>query len=175
MVLPPLVVPVGTNVTCSTRLTAPAMSWWLNYQDRILGMGSSCPVIFDEQVIRGHQTLDPDLQFHFMLHKQIIPSLPDKCQVNISTHIYNDLICTYLKNGRRALVAPKKLQAVLIFLAHNNAGHLSGKYTYDQLAHNWYWPSIQADIENYCRSCHDCARIKPPSNFFFFSKLSIFG
>ena len=125
----------------------------------------SCPVIFDEQVIRGRQTSDPDLQFHFMLHKQIIKSLPEKCQVKISTHIYNDLICTFLKNGRRALVAPKKLQAILIFLAHNNSGHLSGKYTYDRLAHNWFWPNMQSDIENYCRSCHDCARIKPPANY----------
>ena len=57
-----------------------------------LGMGPSCPVIFDEQVIRGHQTSDPDLQFHFMLHKQIIPDLPDKCHLKLSTHIYNDLV-----------------------------------------------------------------------------------
>ena len=82
-----------------------------------LGMWPSCPVIFDEQVIIGHQTSDPDLLLHFMLHKQIIPSLPDKCQLKISTRIYNDLVCTYLKNGRRALVAPKKLQAVLIFFS----------------------------------------------------------
>ena len=49
-----------------------------------LGVGPSCPVIFDEQVIRSHQTSDPDLQFHFMLHKHIIPSLPDKCQLKNS-------------------------------------------------------------------------------------------
>ena len=71
-----------------------------------LSMGPSCPVIFDEQVIRSHQTSDPDLQLHFMQHKHIIPSLPDKCQLKISTHIYNDLVCTFLDNGRQALVAP---------------------------------------------------------------------
>ena len=96
-----------------------------------LGLGPSCPVIFDEQVIQGHQTSDPNLQLHFMLHKQIIPSLPDKCQLKLSTHIYNDLVCTFLNKGRRAIVAQKKLQSVLIFLAHNNSGHMSGKYTYD--------------------------------------------
>ena len=58
-----------------------------------LGMGPSCPVIFDEQVLPSHQTSEPDLQSHFMLHKHIIPSLPDKCQLKISTHINNDLVC----------------------------------------------------------------------------------
>ena len=130
-----------------------------------LGGGPSCPVIFDEQVIRGHQTSDPDLQFHFMLHKQIIKSLPNNCQLKIGTHLYNDLICTYLKTGRRVIVAPKKLQSILIFLAHNNSGHLSSKYTYDRLAHNWIWQNMQSDIDNYCKSCHDCAQIKPPAHY----------
>ena len=106
-----------------------------------VGVGPSCPIVFDEQVIHSHQTTDPDLQFHFMLHKQIIPSLPDKCQLKISTHIYNDLICTFVPNGRRALVAPKKLQAILILLAHNNSGHLSSRYSYHRLAHNWFCPT----------------------------------
>ena len=70
-----------------------------------------------------------------------------------------------IKSGRRALVAPKKLELTLIFLAHNNSGHMSGKYTYDRLAHYWFWPNMQSEINNFCRSCHECAKIKPPSHY----------
>ena len=91
-----------------------ALSWQSKNVCAIdLGTGPSCPVIFDDQLIRSHQTSDPDLQFHFMLHIQIIPSLTDKCQLKLSTHIFNNLICTFLPNG--AIAAPKKLQAILIF------------------------------------------------------------
>ena len=60
---------------------------------------------------------------------------------------------------------PRKLQYILIFLAHNNTGHVSGKYTYERIAHNWFWPNMQSDIENFCRSCHECAKIKPSSHY----------
>ena len=80
-----------------------------------LGMGPSCPVIFDDQIIRSDQASNPDLQFHFMLHKHIILSLPDQCQFKLASHIYNDLICTFLPNGRRAIAAPKKLQLFSFF------------------------------------------------------------
>lgn len=110
-------------------------------------MESSCPLNFDDQLIRSHQTSDPDLQFHFMLHKQIIPSLPFHCQMKLSTHIFNDLICTFLSNGRRVIMAQKKLQSILIYLAHNNSGHLSSKYTYVRPSHNWYWANMHSDID----------------------------
>ena len=126
-----------------------------------LGMGPSCPVIFDEQVIRGHQTSDPDLQFHFMLHKNIIPSIPDKCQLKISSHIYNNLVCTFLNNGCQAIIAPRKLQSVLIFLAHNMSGHLSSKYTYERLAHNWFWPNMQSDIDNFANPVMTVQKLSP--------------
>ena len=62
-------------------------------------------------------------------------------------------------------MASKKLQAILIFLAHNNSGHLSSRYTYNRLAHNWFLPNMHSDIDNFCKSCHDCAKIKPPSQY----------
>ena len=42
---------------------------------------------------------------------------------------------------------------------------MSGRYSYDRLAPNWFWPNMQSDIENFCKSCHDCAKIKPPPQY----------
>ena len=42
---------------------------------------------------------------------------------------------------------------------------MSGNYTIDRLSQNWFWPSMSSDADNYCKACHQCAKIKAPHSY----------
>ena len=90
-----------------------------------LGTGPQCPIIFDDQVIKSLQSSDHVLNNHLLFHSKIIKIIPASNQLKIPTHLYNNLLCTYRLNGNRAIIAPKILRPILLYLAHNNSGHLS--------------------------------------------------
>ena len=130
-----------------------------------MGQGPQCPIIFDEQVIKSLQTADPIINNHLLFHSNILKVLPANNQLKIPTHIFNNLLCTFRPDGKRAIIAPKTLCPILLYLAHNNSGHMSGNYALDRLSQNWFWPNMSSDANNYCKSCHDCTKIKAPHSF----------
>lgn len=66
-------------------------------------------------------------------------------------------------DGGRALFAPKVLQAKIVRAAHNSqlGGHMGMFKSAERILSRYYWPSIQADVEDHVRSCVDCQKIKP--------------
>jgi len=61
------------------------------------------------------------------------------------------------------LCIPTALRSQLMLAAHDSptAGHLGSQRTIDRLR-PYYWPSMSADVTNWCRSCPVCARRVSP-------------
>ena len=61
------------------------------------------------------------------------------------------------------LVIPMKFRSYVMKLAHESilGGHQGPRKTSDKVLSEFYWPSCQADITRYCRSCDICQRTIP--------------
>ncbi|XP_060085301.1 uncharacterized protein LOC132564684 [Ylistrum balloti] len=68
-------------------------------------------------------------------------------------------------NGKtfRQLVVPEKFRQTVLKLAHESilAGHLAAKRTASRVLSEFYWPGVQADVTQFCRSCDSCQRTFP--------------
>ena len=117
------------------------------------------------------QNADLQIKNNVLFHSNILKVLPAANQLQIPTHIFNNLLCTFRPEGRRAIIAPEKLCHILLYLAHNNSGHMSGNFTVDRLSQNWFWPNMSVDADKYCKSCHDCAKIKASHSYTCLCKL----
>ncbi|XP_065426955.1 uncharacterized protein LOC135976185 [Chrysemys picta bellii] len=64
----------------------------------------------------------------------------------------------------KQLVVPSQHRGELVLVAHDSpfAGHLGVQRTYDRLRRNFYWPGIQNDVRDYCRTCAVCQERKKP-------------
>lgn len=65
---------------------------------------------------------------------------------------------------RQRLFVPSKARTLLLRIAHDDpiyGGHLGIKKTRAKLA-QYYWPSMNAEIEQYIRSCETCQHFKTP-------------
>jgi hypothetical protein len=60
---------------------------------------------------------------------------------------------TAMKNGRRLI-------ELIIDHAHNVMDHFSHFKTSQYMRHTYWWPSMMADIETFCRSCGMCQTTK---------------
>lgn len=65
------------------------------------------------------------------------------------------------KEGKLSLVVPRECRPVILRVAHEGpmAGHFSHRKTLIKIAQDFYWPSMGADIRDYCRSCDVCQRM----------------
>ena len=56
------------------------------------------------------------------------------------------------------IVVPKIYRSEILSMAHETptSGHLGINKTYHPILDLFYWPSLKADVSNYCRSCHTC-------------------
>jgi hypothetical protein len=65
--------------------------------------------------------------------------------------------------GDRLYVPQARMREVLLREAHDVplAGHLGRDKTYARLCRSYYWPRMRAEVEDYCKSCPSCQRIKP--------------
>ena len=70
-----------------------------------LGFGPPLSMSFDKQVIRTAQQKDKEFAELFLLHKQVTP-LGATTYQGLPTHLYNNLLCTFTKQGVRVLLAP---------------------------------------------------------------------
>ena len=86
-----------------------------------LGFGPTLSTSFDEQVIRTAQQNDKEFAKLFLLHIQVVPHGATNFQ-GLPTHLYNNLLCTFTKQGRRVILAPSHLQKLLLYRAHDQSG-----------------------------------------------------
>lgn len=70
-----------------------------------------------------------------------------------SPKIQNDRVFTQL-------VVPAKLRTAVMSCAHDSifGGHLGTRKTANRIKSNFYWPGIEKDVKQYCRSCDICQR-----------------
>ena len=129
-----------------------------------LGFVPPLSTSFDKQVIRTAQQKDKQFAMLFLLHKQVAP-LDATTYQGLPTHLYNNLLCDFTKQGKRVLLAPTQLQKLLLYLAHDQSGHQSYAHTLDRLNRDWIWPTRLTDIANYCKSCDICSREKNPTRY----------
>ena len=61
------------------------------------------------------------------------------------------------------VVVPTKYKELVMKVAHEYllSGHLGIHHTYLKIFHQFYWPGINQDVTNYCRSCDICQRTLP--------------
>ena len=97
---------------------------------------------------RSHQALQA-------LRKQALSTNPGKFSLE------RDLL---LYDGRLVVPDVDHLRTLLIREVHDQleTAHPSAKKTTQLLAAQYYWHGITSTIQQYCRNCHTCKRIKVP-------------
>ncbi len=63
------------------------------------------------------------------------------------------------------IVVPSCYRRDILSLAHDSllAGHLGVNKTYHKILQNFYWPALQTDVRDYCRTCHTCQLVGKPN------------
>ena len=63
----------------------------------------------------------------------------------------------------KQLMVPTELRGKVLQIGHATpmAGHLGVKKTYDRISTSFYWPGVQKDVRNFCRSCEVCQKMEP--------------
>ena len=114
------------------------------------------------ELVRKAQANDPMLRNILLAKRNILPhhSAHKLDPLVAQTHLFDGLLCSLNREKGRVVVLPTCLVPQLLKLAHDHAGHMSGPYLLHHLSRNWFWPSMHADVANFCRSCNVCSRIK---------------
>ena len=58
--------------------------------------------------------------------------------------------------GRHQLVVPQHQRPALIRQAHDSLGHCGFYPTRRTLLNRFWWPNLEADVQQYVRTCHAC-------------------
>ena len=63
------------------------------------------------------------------------------------------------------IVVPSTYRQDIISLAHEAplAGHLGVHKTQEKILSHFFWPGVQKDVANFCRSCHACQVVGKPN------------
>ena len=63
----------------------------------------------------------------------------------------------------KQLVVHQKLRTKVLKLAHETllSGHLGIQKTLDRVMSSFYWPSLQSEVNLFCRSCDFCQETTP--------------
>ena len=90
-----------------------------------------------------------------------------KSENNVSYIIDNDILCR-VYDGQKGesvtqILVPQTLRKPLLQMAHECllAGHGGRKRTTERLLSNFFWPRINDDVKNFCRSCDRCQKTAP--------------
>ena len=67
--------------------------------------------------------------------------------------------------ARNQIVIPKTYRAEVLSLAHETplAGHLGINKTHEKMIRHFYWPGVQKDVVEFCRTCHVCRMVRKPN------------
>jgi Integrase zinc binding domain len=82
--------------------------------------------------------------------------------------LFHHAVCTKKKPEVDQLVVPTALRNKVLYLAHDipAAGHLGVAKTQARLWPHFYWPHMDREVGEYCKSCDKCQRLgkgpKPP-------------
>ncbi|XP_060753832.1 uncharacterized protein LOC132864434 [Neoarius graeffei] len=61
------------------------------------------------------------------------------------------------------VVVPTTLRSLVLKTAHDDAGHMGVRKTYDQVTRYCYWPRVKRDITEHVRACHVCQQTGKPN------------
>ena len=63
--------------------------------------------------------------------------------------------------GHGQIVAPSAIRRQLLYICHDipASGHLGIRKSLDRLLRHFWWGSIQSDVREYIRTCHQCQRV----------------
>lgn len=61
------------------------------------------------------------------------------------------------------VVVPSSLCEVVLKTAHDDAGHMGVKKTYDRVLRHCYWPRVKRDIVSHVKTCHVCQLTGKPN------------
>ena len=63
------------------------------------------------------------------------------------------------------VVVPLVYREEILSLAHDTllAGHLGVNKTYNKVMTHFYWPGLQKDVRQYCKTCHTCQMVGKPN------------
>ena len=77
----------------------------------------------------------------------------------------NDVCVDDEWSARNQIVIPKTYRAEVLSLAHETplAGHLGINKTHEKIIRHFYWPGVQKDVVEFCRTCHVCRMVRKPN------------
>ena len=63
-----------------------------------------------------------------------------------------------IDTGHGQIVAPVAIRSQLLYICHDipASGHLGIRKSLDRLLRHFWWGSVQKDVREYCRTCHNC-------------------
>ena len=63
------------------------------------------------------------------------------------------------------VVVPKMHRMEVLHLAHASpmAGHLGINKMYQKVLNHFYWPGLNKDVTQFCKSCHVCEMVGKPN------------
>ncbi len=66
---------------------------------------------------------------------------------------------------RYQIIVPKSYQLEILSLAHDTplSGHLGINKTLRKITTHFYWPDIQKDVAEFCKTCHTCQMAGKPN------------
>jgi len=104
------------------------------------------------------QQADPDLKNLFDLVDK--EEHPYSFRSGVLVRAWRDKLSPHEATYHQVVV-PTVLRAKLLSVAHDipAAGHLGVAKTKDRLLRHFYWPSINKDVKEFCRSCDVCQRL----------------
>ena len=92
------------------------------------------------------------------LTDKIMSYLPFKLEYLRGKNMFADMLSRPL--GYSAAIEPsRKSIPELLKIAHNDAGHMSTRYTLQNLENLFTWPNMRTDVDNYVRSCKTCLKV----------------
>ena len=128
--------------------------------------------------VRQMQNQDPSLQVMLdYLRKGDIPddaSSARKLMASCEDYLLEDDVLYHLDRGRarsrnairKQLVVPRSLKDEVMLSCHEEltSGHLGFEKTYLKIRTRYFWTGMYSEIEQWCKSCVDCATKKTPRN-----------
>jgi hypothetical protein len=63
------------------------------------------------------------------------------------------------------IVVPERLRKDILRIAHSHpvAGNLGMRKTHDKVLQYFWWPKLRYDIQQFCKSCHECQVVGKPN------------
>ena len=67
-----------------------------------------------------------------------------------------------IDNGHKfsAAVVPEELIGTVLYLGHNQSGHIGYQRTYPAIKHMYYWKGMRKHVLLHCKNCVTCAKQK---------------